>query len=1686
MKANQRLSRFIVAASAFALFCTATILGGQTPAWGFRDPGPQAASPGLALDSTPRPPRAREANVIQNRMVPDVLLPGNPKTESAIENALRDYVRDNPSLFGGITQNDLRLDYLKILPGAVNSAYANFVQIAGGLDVDGGGVTFTVQVDSTKTLIQVIQVHLFPDAKKHVQTHPGKDKGAQNARRRLAPAMRNRPMSHLGAKIRWIKGKWRAVDEFGVDGTGLRAATDDRGETVLWDDRRYASVTGSVKGRGVLFNPAATGGNLAELLLKDLKVQPYPGVASYTNDYSYYAIDFAGGSMEARLSGKYAKVLDAGGTDFRFWYNGGSNWNIVFNPTGNSDIPTSQVNAYYHVNEAHKWLNARIPDQRIDRAIPIFVNVNDACNAFYNRMWSTLNFVAAGTDEYGRTCINMAYDTVIYHEYGHFVDDMIGGIPYTGGGLSEGWGDVLATYITGQPLLGEGLPAELVRTADNYYLYYSTDEIHDQGNAWAGFAWDLRKSIIAKTGSPYAAESLMLRTMWRNSPDIPTAVLDLAAEDSALHWPGFNAEILAAAEIHKLDFVFDSMAPSVSLAAPSGGTLSGIVTLTASASDNWGLGGITFQLDGIDLGPFWEEEIPATPFSASWSTSTKWNSGLTTNGPHTLTAVARDANGNRTVSAPVTVTVSNVMAVYDPINLKAPWCSAAANTCPSGNLLAGKSITEVYQPNTIHNSCADGTHDPNQFHIEGITVGVLNGSKFSPGTTVRIDVTESFADWGLPYADLFVDLYTATNANAPNWTYLTTLTPAWPVIMTGKPETLSATYVLPPGDLQAIRAKTRQGIPTGYWSPNAGSKQSPTSFCDADVLEDHDDLVFAVAPPAPDLVVTAVSAATAVVLGSGNVFDLLKSATTGVVGGNLYVKYGVTNLGTAAASSSYLKFYLAPIPGDSSKDIPVGLQYVPALNAGSSAGGIFTTSILPVTLSPGTYYVRAVADGYNSVQELDDANNSLVGGPITIVADTILPTVSITAPAQSAGVSWTLMVKAAASDNARVSGVQFKVDGANLGSEVRASVYAMVWDTTLVSTGPHTLTAVARDPSGNLGVSAPAVVFVANAPGNAVLAPSLKAPRCSSAAGACDSGSLLNGRGAVNNVSGAAESNQPNTINGSCADGNSPYRAIAIERMKISASDGGNLAAGKTVKIDIGVSAWTNDAVTGRLDLYAAADAASPTWTFLGTLVPTTGRGGETLSTTYTLPSGDLQAVRANLRDFRDSPAAAFCTSGRWDDHDDLVFAVDRFAAAAFDPALKAPKCSSAGSSCDSGGLLTGRGTLSGGVEPEFTRPNNIYASCADGNAGTFHSDESLDRLRVSSLDGGPLTAGKAAKIEAAVWAWAGYSADKLDLYYAADANSPRWTFLTTLTPATSGQQTLSTTYTLPYDGTALQAVRANFRYYGSASACTAGSFDDHDDLVFAAVRGGATPAGSGGSAVASRELTPLPPLTAAQKAGARSSGLVLIGRTLDAPGSGARDGAVDSETIPAERREGVGERPRTLSAPVTIGFPYRESDLPEGVKEADLRLYVWQPEEGRWVEAAQARQDPERDEFELTTNQPGDYRIFAREPGPSPQAAFGLGEVYAYPNPARGGVRPVIRAELGVAEKVEIKIYNLAGELVHAAELASAPALIGGRYVYEYPWDASRNPSGVYIYVVRAWQGGQAVKAAKKLALIK
>jgi hypothetical protein len=101
----------------------------------------------------------------------------------------------------------------------------------------------------------------------------------------------------------------------------------------------------------------------------------------------------------------------------------------------------------------------------------------------------------------------------------------------------------------------------------------------------------------------------------------------------------------------------DTTPPATSITAPvAGATVTATVTITATASDNVGVAGVRFFLDGTPLGA----EDSAAPYQYSWDTRGS------SNGPHTLSAVARDAANNTTTSAGVNVTVSNATAVQSP------------------------------------------------------------------------------------------------------------------------------------------------------------------------------------------------------------------------------------------------------------------------------------------------------------------------------------------------------------------------------------------------------------------------------------------------------------------------------------------------------------------------------------------------------------------------------------------------------------------------------------------------------------------------------------------------------------------------------------------------------------------------------------------------------------------------------------------------------------------------------------------------------------------------------------------------------------------------------------------------------------------------------------------------------------
>ncbi|WAM23992.1 Ig-like domain-containing protein [Myxococcus sp. NMCA1] len=458
--------------------------------------------------------------------------------------------------------------------------------------------------------------------------------------------------------------------------------------------------------------------------------------------------------------------------------------------------------------------------------------------------------------------------------------------------------------------------------------------------------------------------------------------------------------------------------------------------------------------------------------------------------------------------------------------------------------------------------------------------------------------------------------------------------------------------------------------------------------------------------------------------------------------------------------------------------------------------------------------------------------------PVSSVSGDLPPTVALTAPAANAQVQGTVLITADATDDEGIARVEFYLDGQLLGTDTRAP-YTYSWATQNSANGQRQLQAKAYDSIGQEAVSSRQVQVLNHnpVPTSAILMPSSgqwTADLLSiQARGSDDTGvtllevyvdgtvihsstsSFVNFSWSTSGLSEGSHTMFSRAYDAAGQMGESALVYFFVDRTApvatITSPQSGSTVQGVvTVTVDATDELGINTAdvvLVGRNTTIAPSNNSSP---FLFTWHTQSYANG-----TYTL--------QARARDWAGNQGLSTQVQIT------VANSTQPSGGATYDSTRKAPGCTQAGvASCDSGSLLVGRATLG----PESNAPNTLYSSCQDGTAGSFHADESLDRLKVSTLDGTALAAGKTVRIEATVWAWSASGSDVLDLYYAADANSPSWAYLTTLTPSASGQQVLSTIYTLP--GGALQAVRGVFRYGGSPGSCVTGSYNDHDDLFFA------------------------------------------------------------------------------------------------------------------------------------------------------------------------------------------------------------------------------------------------------------
>ena len=514
----------------------------------------------------------------------------------------------------------------------------------------------------------------------------------------------------------------------------------------------------------------------------------------------------------------------------------------------------------------------------------------------------------------------------------------------------------------------------------------------------------------------------------------------------------------------------DNVPPTIAMTSPSAGsTVAGMVSVNANASDNFGIAGVQFKLDGANLGA----EDTSAPYSTSWNTT---GAGA---GSHSLTAVARDAAGNITTSAAAVVTVDNLGPT---VALTAPQNGATVN----GTV-------------TVTATAADsGSVAGVQFKLDGANLGAEDTA--APYSTSWNTTAASSGSHSLTAVarDSAGNITTSTAV-------VVTVDNSGPTVALTAPQngaTVNGTVTV---TATASDSGSIGGVQFKLDGANLGAEDTTAPYAvdwNTTTATSGSHTLTAVArdgtgntATAPAVTVTVNNATETVVrvedsspsityAGSWALGNTAKPwsggtaalATSGPSATGDPTRATLTFNGTAVRWIGFQgpQTGIAKVFLDGSLVTTVD-TYAPAEVVGAmlyTVSGLASASHTLAIESTGTRN-PASSDIFVVVDAFDVTATS--GG-----ADTTPPSVALTTPTAGASVSGTITVAANATDAGSVAGVQFKLDGANLGVEDTTAPFSINWDTTSVGDGSHTLTAVARDAAGNSATSSAVVVSVSN------------------------------------------------------------------------------------------------------------------------------------------------------------------------------------------------------------------------------------------------------------------------------------------------------------------------------------------------------------------------------------------------------------------------------------------------------------------------------------------------------------------------------------------------------------------------------------------------------------------------------
>lgn len=166
-------------------------------------------------------------------------------------------------------------------------------------------------------------------------------------------------------------------------------------------------------------------------------------------------------------------------------------------------------NAYYHVTRINQFVQQFIQHKFLKTPIRVNTRVTNGpikhCNAWYAPLSKDLNFLSAGTTAEGTSCESTArIADVVYHEWGHALDDALGGIH--DGAFSEAIGDISSFLQTGDSRLaptffkGSEKPIRDVSVLKVFPKDRNRNP-HAEGLIVGGAWWDFYSAMKTKYGA---------------------------------------------------------------------------------------------------------------------------------------------------------------------------------------------------------------------------------------------------------------------------------------------------------------------------------------------------------------------------------------------------------------------------------------------------------------------------------------------------------------------------------------------------------------------------------------------------------------------------------------------------------------------------------------------------------------------------------------------------------------------------------------------------------------------------------------------------------------------------------------------------------------------------------------------------------------------------------------------------------------------------------------------------------------------------------------------------------------------------------------------------------------------------------------------------------------------------------